>query len=50
MVVDFLLGAEFIRAVGLALLGVGFWVGGLVVANYLWNARRDDTLASREDD
>lgn len=31
-----------VLAVVLAVLGVGFWVGGLIVANYVWNRYRDE--------
>lgn len=33
---------QLVRAVVLALLGVGFWVGGVVVANYLWKHYRGE--------
>lgn len=42
MVFDVLTSAPFLRGLVIALLGVGFWVGGMVVANYLWNRWRDD--------
>lgn len=36
------LGSPMVLAVVLAVLGVGFWVGGLVVANYVWKRYRDE--------
>lgn len=35
-------GSPMVQAVVLAVLGVGFWVGGLVVANYVWNRYRSE--------
>lgn len=35
-------GSPMVMAVVLAVLGVGFWVGGVVVANYVWKHYRDE--------
>lgn len=40
--VDTISSSPFIRGLIFALLGVGFWVGGLVMANYLWKRWRNE--------
>lgn len=35
-------GSPMVQAIVLAALGVGFWIGGLVVANYVWNRYRSE--------
>lgn len=34
--------SPMMKAVVLAVLGVGFWVGGVVVANYVWKHYRGE--------
>ena len=42
MVLDSFANTLFMRGLVLTILGVGFWVGGLVFANYLWNHYRGE--------
>lgn len=42
MVWDFIPGSPMVTAVVIALIGVGFWTAGLVIANHLWNHYRGD--------
>ena len=42
MALDALAGYPMIRGLLFAVAGVGFWVAGLVGANWLWNRLRDD--------
>lgn len=35
-------GSPMVQAVVLAVIGVGFWIGGLVVANYVWKRYRGE--------
>ena len=41
MVLEFV-ESPMVRGIFFALLGVGFWVGGLVFFNWLWHYFRDD--------
>lgn len=34
--------SPFLRGLALALLGVGFWVGGVIVAHYAWQHYRGE--------
>lgn len=36
------LDSPMVRAAILAVLGVGFWVGGVIVANYVWKRYRNE--------
>ncbi|WP_281362692.1 hypothetical protein [Natronomonas halophila] len=42
MVVGFMGASPFVQGLVFALLGVGFWVGGLLGANYLWKRWRNE--------
>lgn len=42
MVVGFIGGSPFVQGLVFALLGVAFWVGGLLAANYLWKRWRNE--------
>jgi hypothetical protein len=39
---DLLTETSFPRAVLWTIYGVGFWVGGVVLAHYIWKRYRDD--------
>lgn len=41
MVFEALGDPRILQGIVLAALGVGFWIGGLVVANWLWKRLRD---------
>jgi hypothetical protein len=41
-VLESLTGTPIARAVLWTLYGVGFWVGGVVLAHYLWERYRSD--------
>ncbi|MFQ3320098.1 MAG: type IV secretory pathway TrbD component [Natronomonas sp.] len=48
MLLDVLSGYPLVRAFIVALFGVGFWVAGLVAANWLWEYLRGDSDGSGE--
>ena len=43
MVVETFVESPLFRGLLFAVLGVGFWVGGLVFFNWVWNYFRDDS-------
>jgi hypothetical protein len=42
MAVEFMGSSAFLQGLVFALLGVAFWVGGLLAANYLWKRWRNE--------
>lgn len=42
MFVDIVTSSPFLQGLVFALLGVGFWVGGLLAANYFWKRWRGE--------
>jgi hypothetical protein len=42
MVLDLLTETQFLRGVFWVVIGVGFWVGGIVLAHYVWERYRGE--------
>jgi hypothetical protein len=42
MVLDLLTETTFVQGVLWTIYGVGFWVGGVIVAHYVWKRYRNE--------